>query len=144
MNTLIDQIWVILANGSCLLHKNYRNDEALMTWTDTQVISGCMSAIFSLARSLNAGEIECIKMKHRSVYFRNHLSCTIAVVTSNKRRMIKRSFFRKLEEISDLVVKTCDREMQNQRRNSTFLKFINDEIDDLIVAKHGREITSIH
>ncbi|MFW9996635.1 MAG: hypothetical protein ACFFD4_31620 [Candidatus Odinarchaeota archaeon] len=120
MFQVIDQLWVILANGICAVYKDYTG---LVKKQETinHIFAGFSVVICKMAEILDKGHIRVIELEKRSIhYFSQSPSHIIAVVTNTESKDEDVQEF--LKNINHCLLETCNLE------NITFIKH-----DDLVL-----------
>ncbi|MFX0062670.1 MAG: hypothetical protein ACFFC7_10870 [Candidatus Hermodarchaeota archaeon] len=104
MATEVCQLWVILPNGLCTIHRDYSSHEQRPNEDPvvSQVFTGFVSVIFSFAEKLGEEGIEKIQMKNSEIHYTKTNQYILALQVPLKSRIPKiRDYFDKLCQLLD-------------------------------------------
>ncbi|MFX0073221.1 MAG: hypothetical protein ACFFAO_19250 [Candidatus Hermodarchaeota archaeon] len=103
MSKSLEKLWIILPTGLCLIHRDYsKNGTKESMSIDEFLFSSYISALFSTVSQLNLDQIEAIKMKGSSIYYRNYEKFIIAFQMDQKSK-IHKNLEKYLEAVSNLL-----------------------------------------
>jgi hypothetical protein len=102
---LIDELWILLTNGTCAVHRKYRRDGYHSTLYIEQLTSGYIAAIFFASKQAIGENVQTIKMHDKSLYYLSRDTHMIVVLTSNsnKEKKIRKS----LAKINSILENCC-------------------------------------
>ncbi len=91
MATEVYQLWVILPNGLCTIHRDYSSQEQGPNEDPvaSQVFTGFVSVIFSFAEKLGEEGIEIVQMKNSEIHYIKTNQYILALQVPLKSRILK-------------------------------------------------------
>lgn len=101
---MIEHLWIILPDGSFTVYKNYGKNQNTPSNSNDQEILGFIMAITSISKRMNAGSVEVIKTRERSIHYLNFPSHIIAAVTSNENE--EKEVRQVLKEVNNLLIES--------------------------------------
>lgn len=107
MRTLkIEQLWIILTNGTCAVHRCYKRNSYHSSLYAEQQTAGIIASIHMASEQMYGDGISKIKMKEKSLHYLVRESHIVVVLSSNlnKERKVQKT----LERINSILEDCCD------------------------------------
>ncbi|MFW9994382.1 MAG: hypothetical protein ACFFD4_20230 [Candidatus Odinarchaeota archaeon] len=82
VSMVIENVSVILSNGTCAVYKNYDNGQAQLN-EYSSLLPSFISTILFMSRKMNAGDLEVLRMSKRAIHYLTFPTHIIAIMTTS-------------------------------------------------------------